>query len=51
MDRRLGRAPRPGPGIAFQRTFPTSGTHKIRIVCAGTISHPRINVDALVVLR
>ena len=37
--------------IAYQRSFPTSGSHKIKIVCAGTTSHPRIDVDALVVLR
>jgi hypothetical protein len=37
--------------IAFQRTFATSGSHKIRIVCAGTSGHPSVSVDALVVLR
>ncbi len=38
-------------GIAFRRTWPTSGTHTIRIVVEGTAGRPRVDVDAFAVLR
>jgi hypothetical protein len=33
--------------IVFTHSWPTPGAHTIRIVCAGTAGHPRIDVDAL----
>ena len=37
--------------VAFARTWSTSGFHTIRIVVVGTAGHPRVDVDALEVLR
>jgi hypothetical protein len=37
--------------IVFTRTWSTSGTHTIRIVGLGTSGHPRVDVDAFLVLR
>jgi pimeloyl-ACP methyl ester carboxylesterase len=37
--------------VVYTRTWPTSGTHTIRVVCLATAGHPRVNVDAFVVLR
>jgi hypothetical protein len=37
--------------IVFTRTWSTSGTHTIRIVALGTSGHPRVDVDAFLVLR
>jgi lysozyme len=36
--------------IVFTRSWPSSGSHTIRIVCLGTSGHPRIDVDAFVKL-
>jgi hypothetical protein len=37
--------------IAFARSWGSSGFHTIRIVVVGTAGHPRVDVDALEVLR
>lgn len=37
--------------IAFERTWSTSGAHTIKIVVVGTAGHPRIDIDAFLVLR
>lgn len=37
--------------IVFSRTWATSATHTIRIVALGTSGHPRVDVDAFLVLR
>ena len=37
--------------VAFARTWSASGFHTIRIVVVGTAGHPRVDVDALEVLR
>jgi hypothetical protein len=36
--------------IVYVRGWTSSGTHTIKIVCAGTAGHPRIDLDAYVVL-
>jgi hypothetical protein len=36
--------------MAFTRTWTSSGRHSFRIVALGTSGHPRVDVDALVVL-
>jgi hypothetical protein len=37
--------------IVFTRTWTASGTHTVRIVGLATAGHPRVTVDALLVLR
>jgi hypothetical protein len=37
--------------VVFTRTLPTAGPHTIQIRVAGTRGHPRVDVDALVVVR
>lgn len=37
--------------VVYQFTWSTPGTHKIKIVVNGTAGHPRVGVDAWVVLR
>jgi len=37
--------------IVFTRTWRTAATHTIRVVVAGTPHHPRVDVDAIVILR
>lgn len=37
--------------VAFQKTWTTSATHTIKVVVVGTARHPRIDIDAFVVLR
>jgi hypothetical protein len=37
--------------VAFSRSWSTSGEHTIRIVVLATSGHPRVEVDALVVLK
>jgi subtilisin len=37
--------------IVFAKSWVTSGTHTIRIVVSGTAGHPRVDIDALVVIR
>lgn len=37
--------------VGYARTWPSSGTHTLRIVVAGTRIHPRVYVDAFEVLR
>jgi hypothetical protein len=37
--------------VAFAKTWASSGFHTIRIVAVGTAVHPRIDVDALEVVR
>lgn len=37
--------------IAYQFTWSTAGTHTIKIVVLGTSGHPRIDVDAFLVLK
>jgi hypothetical protein len=37
--------------VVFARTLPTAGPHTIQIRVAGTRGHPRIDVDAFVVVR
>jgi hypothetical protein len=37
--------------ILYQASWPTAGTHSVKIVVSGTAGHPRVDVDAFVVLR
>ena len=37
--------------LVYQFNWSTPGTHKIKIVVAGTAGHPRVDLDAFVVLR
>jgi hypothetical protein len=37
--------------VAFAKSWSTSGYHTLRIVVVGTAGHPRVDVDALEVLR
>ena len=37
--------------VVYQYSWPTAGTHNIKIVVGGTLGHPRVDVDAFVVLR
>jgi subtilisin len=37
--------------VVFERSWATSGTRRITIVVSGTAGHPRVDLDALVVLR
>jgi hypothetical protein len=37
--------------IVFARSWVSSGTHTIRIVVSGTAGHPRVDLDALIVIR
>jgi hypothetical protein len=36
--------------VAWQRTWPTSARHAIRLVVVGTLGRPRIDFDAFAVL-
>jgi hypothetical protein len=37
--------------LVYQFSWSSPGTHKIKIVVAGTTGHPRVDLDAFVVLR
>lgn len=37
--------------IVYAKTWPASGTHTISIVVLGTDGHPRVDVDAVIVIR
>ncbi len=37
--------------IVFQYAWSTPGTHKVKIVVSGTSGHPRVDIDAFVVLK
>ncbi len=37
--------------IVFQRSWPSTGTHTIKIVVVGTRGHPRVDLDAVIVGR
>ena len=37
--------------VVFERSWPSSGTHTFRIEVVGTSGHPRVDLDALVVIR
>lgn len=37
--------------VAFQKSWTSSGAHSIKIVVVGTSGHPRIDIDAFLVLR
>jgi hypothetical protein len=37
--------------IAFQKTWTTSGTHTLKLVVSGTSGRPRVDLDALEVIR
>jgi hypothetical protein len=37
--------------VVFAKTWSSSGSHRIRVVCQATPGHPRITIDAFVVLR
>jgi hypothetical protein len=37
--------------IVYAKTWPAAGTHTISIVVSGTAGHPRVDVDALVIIR
>ena len=46
------RAGSPTPRhVAFSRTWSRVGTHTIRLVAVGTTARPRVDLDALEVLR
>ncbi|HYH92468.1 MAG TPA: S8 family serine peptidase, partial [Candidatus Saccharimonadales bacterium] len=35
----------------FSRTFPSQGAHQVKVVVVGTSGHPRVDIDAFVVVR
>jgi hypothetical protein len=35
----------------FARSWRSSGSHTVRFVVAGTARHPRVDLDALVIIR
>ena len=37
--------------VVFSKAWRTSGEHTIKIVVVGTVNHPRVDLDALVVLK
>jgi hypothetical protein len=37
--------------LVYQFSWSTAGTHKVKIVVSGTSGHPRVDLDAFVVLR
>ena len=37
--------------VAFQAAWPSNGSHTLRIVLLGPTSHPRVDVDGVIVLR
>lgn len=37
--------------VAFQYAWPTSGSHTLKLVLVGPASHPRVDVDGLIVVR
>ena len=37
--------------LVYQFSWSSAGTHRIRIVVSGTVHHPRVDVDAFIVLR
>jgi hypothetical protein len=37
--------------VVFTRTWATSGGHSIRVVVVGSKGHPRVDVDAFVIVR
>jgi hypothetical protein len=37
--------------IVFAFSWPSVGTHHLKLVVVGTAGHPRVDVDAFVVLR
>ncbi len=37
--------------LVWQRTWSTVGTHKVKFVVAGTVGRPRVDLDAVAVLR
>jgi hypothetical protein len=37
--------------VVFTRTWAASGTHTIKVVVAGTDGHPRVDLDAFVIIR
>ena len=37
--------------VIFQRAWGSVGTHTIKVVPVGTAGHPRVDIDAFVVLR
>jgi len=37
--------------VAYSRTWTTAGTHTIRLVVAGTVGRPRVDLDAFAVLK
>jgi hypothetical protein len=37
--------------VVFERSWTTSASHTIRIEVVGTSGHPRVDLDALVVIR
>ncbi len=39
------------PVVAWERSWPTSGTHTVTIVAVVTPDHPRVDLDAFVVVR
>ena len=37
--------------LVYQFSWSSPGTHKVKIVVSGTAHHPRVDLDAFVVLR
>ena len=40
-----------GPRTVFQRSWPASGSHTIKIKVSGTPGHPRVDMDGFIVVR
>ncbi len=47
----LHKSPAQPRQVLFTWTWPTIGTHTIRVVVAGTPGHPRVDLDAFLVLK
>lgn len=37
--------------VVFSHTWPTTGTHRVKVVAIGTAGHPGVDIDAFAVLR
>ena len=47
----LHRASAQSQVVVFARSWPTKAAHTVKLVVVGTAGHPRVDVDAFVVIR
>jgi hypothetical protein len=48
---KLNASPTGGRRVVFAATWPTAGKHTVKVVVKGAAGHPRVDLDALVVLK